>query len=171
MCCHLAVGLTTRLSWQHKKSWTNSTPDGFRLLPFYCSLLRVDKSWLINEPVCTHAFSATIVISVVKYCKWTNVLIKLIVMYSVFLDFLQCLVKPTRRSRMEAAKVNQWEDSLDICFKVLTKRSPNFCLKKHWMELCGKEANFDVLFRYIKTCIVCLIYGLHCFSYSKSALI
>ena len=44
ICRRLAVGLTTRLSWQHKKSWTKSTPDGFGLLPLYCSLLRVGKS-------------------------------------------------------------------------------------------------------------------------------
>ena len=49
ICRRLAVGLTTRLSWQHKKSWTNSTPHGFGLLLFYCFLLWVDKSWLINE--------------------------------------------------------------------------------------------------------------------------
>ena len=66
ICRRLAVGLTTRLSWQHKKSWTNSTPDGFGLLLFYCSLLWVDNSWLINEPVCTRAFSATIVMWVVQ---------------------------------------------------------------------------------------------------------
>ena len=55
----VTVGLTTSLSEPRKETWDKLYPR-WVYIDCYCSLLWVSESWLINEPVRTPAFSASI---------------------------------------------------------------------------------------------------------------
>ena len=137
----------------------------------YCSLLWMDKSWLINEPVCTHAFPATIVVFVVLVLQRNKCFVgtvRDVLRFSWFsLDSCQAN-EDVKNGKCISDSMKGFFRRL---FQSVNQTFAQFVRGKTLNVTVWEEGKLRCFVSSYQDLYRVLIYDLRCFSYSKSALV